>query len=169
VAECEWRALETASTGLFFHGLSYATQIVTSSPFLISTVGVLATGIYFLSARLARWEHEVAVLRETADGERKFLVTKLRKLHTQIHGLQKEAGDEGVAHDEIKNDLRELNDMRAEHYNGVGTMPTTAREYSDQHLATKGMSREDELNHRKKKRDKRKKKRAANEDASSTE
>jgi hypothetical protein len=38
-------------------------------------------------------------------------------------------------------------------------MPTTASEYSEQHLATKDMTVNEELSHRKKKRDQRKKKR----------
>jgi hypothetical protein len=159
--QCEWRGLDTPSSSVFFVSAAYFAQIVTSSPFLVALCGLLASGNYFFSARLARWEHEVAVLRETADGERKFLVKKLRGLHQQVHAAEGEgAGDDGGRTDqEIKNDLKELNEMRAEHYNGVGTMPVTASEYNDQHLATKGMTRTAELHHRKVNRDKRKKKR----------
>ena len=90
---CEWRGQEESATSvrapeslcartrtpsdtsemrvrsqIVFSAVETLTQIVTSSPFLLSLVGVLGAGLYFVQARLERWEHEVAVLREDALG-----------------------------------------------------------------------------------------------------
>ncbi len=159
-AQCEWRAQVTADTSLVFSGISTVGQVVSSGPFMLCMLGVASAIIYFLHARLQRWEHEVAVLRETADGERKFLVKKLRALHKRVQNEDESSDSFGAqSMRDIKDDLKELNDIKAEHYNGVGTMPTTASEYNEQHLATKDMTAKEQLSHRKKKREQRKQKR----------
>lgn len=120
--QCEWRPQPLANYSVAFSWISTLVHIVTSLPFILSCLAATVAAIYFLDARLQRWEHEVAVLRETADGERKFLVKKLQKLHNTIHSL--EGADttdltEVRSLAAIKKDLEELNDLKAEHYNGA--------------------------------------------------
>lgn len=110
----------TLDTSYFFRGISVVGQVATSTPFMLSMLGVLSATIYILHARVQRWEHEVAVLRETADGERKFLVKKLRVLHKRLHNEDESPDSFGAQSNlDIKNDLQELNNMKAEHYNGA--------------------------------------------------
>lgn len=110
----------TIDDSIFFKGISTAGQIVTSPPFMLSIIIVAFAGIYFQNARLERWSHEVAILRETADGERKFLVKKLRTLHKRLHNEEDSPDSAGMKSSlEVKNDLQELNHMRSQHYNGA--------------------------------------------------
>ena len=135
---------------IVFSAVETLTQIVTSSPFLLSLVGVLGAGLYFVQARLERWEHEVAVLRETADGERKFLVKKLRSLHETVH-----RGDQEDVKESLGKELDELNKMKQDEYNGAGTIATDPGEYKRQHMGTRDMGRKEGLEYKKKKREER--------------
>ena len=176
---CEWRGQEESATSvrapeslcartrslsdtsemrvrsqIIFSAVETLAQIVTSSPFLLSLVGVLGAGLYFVQARLERWEHEVAVLRETADGERKFLVKKLRSLHETVH-----RGDQDDVKKSLGKELDELNKMKQDEYNGAGTIATDPAEYKRQHMGTRDMGRKQGLEYKKKKREERLKRR----------
>ena len=52
--------------------------------FLLAAIGVMSSMIYFMFARIERWQNQVEVLKENSDAERKFLVNKLRDLHHRL-------------------------------------------------------------------------------------
>ena len=148
---CEWRAADGQSLPSVLSVLESFGQVVTSVPFLLSAVGVLASTIYFFNARLLRWQHEVVVLRESADGERKFLVKKLRALYEEKHGndhnLDAIATMKAVVRG-VKSDLDDLTEFRAENFHGAGTMPTNVEAYHWQHLETIDMTHKQKHTHK---------------------
>ena len=89
-------------------------------------------------------------MRETADGERKFLVKKLRSLHETVH-----RGDQEDVKESLGKELDELNKMKQDEYNGAGTIATDPGEYKRQHMGTRDMGRKEGLEYKKKKREER--------------
>eukprot|EP01047_Picozoa_sp_COSAG01_P053377 COSAG01_NODE_5715_length_4082_cov_2.185287_2_plen_257_part_00 len=79
--DCVWSPAEASSVVLYASAVG---QVVISIPFLLAVIFLVSLSHIMEQARLKRWKHEVALLRETADGERKFLVKKLHNLHLQI-------------------------------------------------------------------------------------
>ena len=92
------------------------------------TVTILAGLIDLIQARVVRWHHDVLVLKEQCETERKFLISKLHTLHRE-RGELAEFLTGGVL-DELHTIKRGLSATR-------GVMITDAKAYHDDHIESR--------------------------------